>query len=144
MRLSQLRELARFYSIQVTYEDATGTKRNASRDALIAALRMRIPKSVDLRDALRDRKHALGSVDGAVHVVWGPATARHRPRSSVRGRNDRTEWELRAKGRCPPRRDRAVIGRYGLSKRTRRKEISLPGALPAGYHVLATQRCESL
>ena len=45
----QLRELARLYSIQVTYEDAAGTTRKASSESLRVALRMRLPEGARLQ-----------------------------------------------------------------------------------------------
>lgn len=72
MNTDQLRELARLYSIQVTYEDAAGTTRKASSESLRAALRMRLPEGARLHDALELRQKAFWeqAVD-PVTVVWG-------------------------------------------------------------------------
>ena len=63
MKNDELRELARLYSIQVTYEDAGGKKRSASREALEAILRARTGGR-DLRDALRERREKRVSENG--------------------------------------------------------------------------------
>ena len=70
--IRQLRELARLYSIQLTYDDSEGKKRDASKESLLAALRVRIPEGVALGEALEARKRAfwLRVVD-PVTVVWG-------------------------------------------------------------------------
>lgn len=44
MRLSELRALARLHDIQLSYEDATGKRREASRDALEAILKVRMER----------------------------------------------------------------------------------------------------
>ena len=49
VRASQLRDLARLYSIQTHYQDAAGKTKKASKDALVSALKMRIPEGIDLQ-----------------------------------------------------------------------------------------------
>jgi 4-alpha-glucanotransferase len=72
VKADQLRELARLYSIQTTYEDAEGKKRNAPPESLLAALRMRLPDGTDLRDALRVRRaESWTRRVEPVTVVWG-------------------------------------------------------------------------
>ncbi|HEX2120656.1 MAG TPA: 4-alpha-glucanotransferase, partial [Thermoanaerobaculia bacterium] len=57
MRLSELRALARLHDIQLSYEDATGKRREASPDALEAILKVRM------------ERRAL-SPPAPIHVVW--------------------------------------------------------------------------
>jgi 4-alpha-glucanotransferase len=61
MRTSALRELARQYSIETSYTDAAGKRRQASKRALMAAI-----------DARRRRAGSLDSArEDTVRVVWG-------------------------------------------------------------------------
>ncbi len=135
----QLRELARLYSIQVTYEDAAGKKRNVPRESLLAALKMRMPDGADLKDALRERKERFWSrMAEPVTVVWGrrtPMIELHLPQS---GRDATLEWELALEDNT------SRAGRIDLSSRPAEwseehfvgKTMSLPERLPPGYHVL--------
>lgn len=76
MRDSELRDLARLYDIQLTYEDNAGKLCRASRDQLVAVLRARIGDR-DLRDALRERQHEIANRPiEPVNVVWGRSRLR--------------------------------------------------------------------
>jgi 4-alpha-glucanotransferase len=68
-----LRELARSYFIQLSYEDAAGKRRQASPDSLRALLDVRVPGGVtNVDDALRARREELcRRVIEPVIVVWG-------------------------------------------------------------------------
>lgn len=71
MKNDELHELARLYSIQLTYEDAGGKKRTASREALMSILRARTGND-DLGDALRRRREECANRKiEPVTVVWG-------------------------------------------------------------------------
>ena len=69
MTTDELHELASLYSIQLTYEDAGGKKRTASRESLEAVLRVRAGD--DLKDALRRRREEIARQTQPVKVVWG-------------------------------------------------------------------------
>jgi 4-alpha-glucanotransferase len=73
-----LRELARSYFIQLSYEDAAGKRREASPDSLRAVLDVRVPGGVtNVADALRARKDELcRRVVEPVLVVWGRSRLR--------------------------------------------------------------------
>jgi 4-alpha-glucanotransferase len=72
MRLDHLRELARLCSIQLSYDDASGKKRSASRDALTAVLKARLPGHAKLSEALKARREAVArQVLEPVTVSWG-------------------------------------------------------------------------
>lgn len=76
--MGSLRKLARLYSIQLSYEDATGKRREASRESLLAALRARIGGDFDVDDAYAARQAELAArVVEPVTVAWGQ---RSRPR----------------------------------------------------------------
>jgi 4-alpha-glucanotransferase len=76
--MRHLHDLARLYSIQLSYEDSTGKRREASRDSLLAALRARLGGDFDVADAYAARKAELAArVVEPVTVVWGQ---RARPR----------------------------------------------------------------
>jgi 4-alpha-glucanotransferase len=68
-----LRELARSYFIQLSYEDAAGKRRQASPDSLRAMLDLRVPGGVtNVEDALRARQEEFcRRVVEPVVVVWG-------------------------------------------------------------------------
>ena len=65
---TDLRELARLCSIQLTYEDAAGKTRKASRESLLAILRARIPDGMSFQEALRRRRQRRKP---PVRVLWG-------------------------------------------------------------------------
>ncbi|HEX9981691.1 MAG TPA: 4-alpha-glucanotransferase [Thermoanaerobaculia bacterium] len=93
--MTRLRELAQLYSIQITYDDAAGKKRYATRESLLAALKMRIPEGADLDEALRlrkDQKWTRGIEP--VTVVWGrmrPELELYVPKQHAGGT---AEWTL--------------------------------------------------
>lgn len=66
MKIEKIRELAPLFGIQTTYEDASGVRRSASRDSLMAILRARAGHR-DLEEALRERKARKGE---PVVVAW--------------------------------------------------------------------------
>lgn len=67
MTSAELRELARLYGIQLTYEDAAGKKRSASRESLDAVLRSLVGDGVKLEKALARRRAEIE--DRAVEPV---------------------------------------------------------------------------
>jgi len=67
-----LHRLANLYSIQLSYEDSSGKRREASRESLLAALRSRIGGEFDIVEAYASRKAELAKrVVEPVTVVWG-------------------------------------------------------------------------
>ena len=134
MRLGPLRELARLLSIQTTYDDAAGKKRNASRDKLVAAIEMRLPEGVGMVEALGERRRILREqLVEPVTVVWG----RRIPRISLRLTHAEVEADLEwgtgeQSGRIALR-DLPVVWSDDESVG---KTISLPQRLPHGYHVV--------
>lgn len=123
MRLPRLRELARLFSIQTSYTDASGKTVTASRDALEAALRLRLPQQVKLaggRDWLDAKKREQGIEP--VLVVWGRSRLEfesHLPAA-------RAEWHLTFEEGGS--REGVLDDASGT--------IALDGALPHGYHTL--------
>ncbi|HEX3577826.1 MAG TPA: 4-alpha-glucanotransferase, partial [Thermoanaerobaculia bacterium] len=73
-----LRELARSYFLQLSYEDAAGKRRQASPDSLRAVLAVRVPGGVtNIEDALRARQQEFcRRVVEPVIVVWGRSRLR--------------------------------------------------------------------
>jgi 4-alpha-glucanotransferase len=73
-----LRELARSYSIQLSYEDAAGKRRQASSESLRALLDVCVPGGVtNVEDALRARHdESSRRVVEPVMVVWGRSRLR--------------------------------------------------------------------
>jgi 4-alpha-glucanotransferase len=130
VQISVLRELARLYSIQLSYEDATGKRRDASRDALTAILKTRIPAGADFRDALKARRAELDARTlEPVNVVWG----RSRPRFPVRNL-DVADWIIELED---------GTSRSGRSE-VREGKLILDHALPTGYHTLRVQGADAL
>lgn len=129
MKLAHLQELARLYDIQLTYEDASGKRRTASRDALTNVLRARIGDR-DFRDALRERKaEAEARVVEPVNVIWGG----ERPQVAVRRDHGRTvEWHLELES------GESRSGKVELAP-----AVTLGDPLPFGYHVLTIGDCET-
>lgn len=77
MTSADLRELARLHGIQLTYDDAAGKKRTASRESLEAGLRALLPEGVKLEKALaQTRAKAAARVIEPVIVAWGRSKAR--------------------------------------------------------------------
>lgn len=112
MTTSDLRELARRYSVQLTYHDAAGKKRSASPEALEAVLRSRAVPSSDRWIE-------------PVTVVWGKARAR----MSVRlPESTSIEWAVELEDGTL--RDGCTTVRDGA--------LRLSDPLPFGYHTLRT------
>ena len=110
MRTSVLRELARQYSIETSYTDAAGTRRQAGKRALMAA--------IDVRS--RMRSSAPRTLEPVI-VAWG----RSRPRIDLHGLQD-VEWDLELEDgswRCG-----RAQGSFTLDP------------LPHGYHTLRINR----
>jgi 4-alpha-glucanotransferase len=122
VQIGTLRELARLYNLQLSYEDASGKRRDASREALEAVLKTRLPAGADFREALRARKDELQArIVEPVVVVWG----RSRPRIPVRHAQS-VEWEIQLEdGTARGGRSEAGDG-----------VLVLDHALPTGYHKL--------
>ncbi len=115
-----LRELARLYTIQLTYEDAGGKRRDASRDALAAIVKTRIPDGMSFREAVRVRREELQArTVEPVAVVWG----RSRPRIPLRLVGC-VEWEIALEDGTT---------RSG-SGEAQNGVLALQHALPSGYH----------
>jgi 4-alpha-glucanotransferase len=145
LKLALLRELAGLYSIQVTYEDATGKKRKASKESLVAALRMRLPEGADLGDALRARKRAFWSrLTEPVTVVWGKRAIALDLRLPRTAADASLEWELRLeegdirRGVLPLASIPAIWEEDDFIGKT----IAIREPLPNGYHVLALKAGE--
>jgi 4-alpha-glucanotransferase len=127
VKTADLRELARLYSIQITYEDAAGKKRTASTESLAAAIEARLPKRMKLDKALAARRVELEQrVIEPVTVVWGKA----KPLIELRN-VDRADYELtlesgeRTEGRLTIRANHTAV---------------LDQRLPFGYHTLRINR----
>jgi 4-alpha-glucanotransferase len=117
MRMSALRDLARRYSIETTYTDAAGTKRQAGRDALAAAIETRAGVPSSQASALRPAR-----VVEPVCVLWG----RDRTIDLDLPDGTRVEWDLRLEdGSWRSGRTDAFGG-----------TITLDETLPMGYHTL--------
>jgi 4-alpha-glucanotransferase len=118
MRSSVLRELARVYSIETSYTDASGATRQAGGDALVAAIERRAGASIDV---VAERRRETPVVE-PVTVLWG----NDRTVDVVLADNTRVEWDLSLEdgswrsGRCD-----ALGG-----------TITLDQPLPPGYHTL--------
>jgi 4-alpha-glucanotransferase len=139
VRIAQLRELARLYSIQVTYEDAAGKKRNASRDALHAALRMRLSPEADLKQALEDRKRAFWQrMLEPVIVVWGRRAPLFELRLPVAERGHSLEWDLRLEDGTTRSGaiDLASLANGWIEDDYAGLTVTLPERVPHGYHTL--------
>jgi 4-alpha-glucanotransferase len=122
MRTSSLRDLARRFSIETNYTDAAGTRQQASREALVAAIEKRSGVSIDRAANLRREPRVVEPVT----VLWG---------------NDKTvdvdlpdgtvvEWDLALEdGSWRSGRTDALGG-----------TITLDQPLPPGYHTLTLNR----
>jgi 4-alpha-glucanotransferase len=139
VRASQLRDLARLYSIQTHYEDAAGKTRQASKDSLTAALKMRIPEGIDLQTAYEARfRDFWERLTEPVAVVWGrraPVIDLRLPQNIA----DRDlEWSLRLEdgstreGRIALAELRGQAAAEGFVG----KMATLPETVPPGYHTL--------
>ena len=128
MKTADLRELARLYSIQITYEDAAGKKRTASPDSIVAALKPRLPDGMKLEKALLARRYEVGSrVVEPVTVIWG----RSKPLIELRN-VDRADYELTLES------GERFDGRLTISKpsSTGGRTAVLDQKIPIGYHTL--------
>lgn len=141
MKADQLRELARLYSVQATYEDAAGKIRKASKDSLIAALRMRLPEGADLNDALRVRRETFWRKPlDPVTVLWGrrsPVVELRLPRASAGSAGWRLSFEdgSTAEGRVELGDAAEGRGDGEFAART----VTIPRTVPYGYHTLTLQ-----
>lgn len=148
MKIDQLRELARLYSIQLTYVDSAGKKRNAGRDSLLAALRMREPRLADGADPaelLETRKHEIWSrLVEPVIVSWGGKRIEVELRLPQSARDASLRWELTLEdgptlsgtadlGGCAPEWDEALGREHFIGKTL---IITPEKQLPFGYHTL--------
>ncbi|HET7705702.1 MAG TPA: 4-alpha-glucanotransferase [Thermoanaerobaculia bacterium] len=138
MKADHLRELARLYSVQTTYEDAAGKTRKASKESLIAALRLRLPEGADLSDALSVRREAFWRkpVD-PVTVVWGrrsPAVELRLPRAFAAFVGWRLTFEdgSKADGRI----DLSDAAESRVDGEFIARTVTIPHKMPYGYHTL--------
>lgn len=121
-----LRELARLYDVQLTYEDAAGKRQNASPDALTAILRKRAHTN-DLERALRERRTEVASrVLEPVIVTWG----RRRPEFELRLPRETESVGYEIELESGERLSGTLALRGGL------QSVTLPHRLPHGYHRL--------
>ena len=142
MRASQLRDLARLYSIQTHYQDAAGKTKKASKDALVSALKMRIPEGIDLQAAYEARfRDFWERLTEPVTVVWG----RQRPVIDLRLPQNIADrdlnWSLRLEDGSARegRIELATIEAQAAAEGFVGKTAALPEKLPAGYHTLTLE-----
>ena len=117
MLTSSLRDLARSYSIETSYTDASGKKQQASRDALVAAIEKRA--GVPLAAAGKQR---IERVLEPVVVLWG----RDRTVDVNLPNGERVEWDLHLEDGSWRSGRTDVLG----------GTITLDQPLPDGYHTL--------
>lgn len=119
MRLSRLRELARRFSIETSYTDASGKRRTADKDVLVALTERRAGMPLAEVDSAGNAATALVE---PVIVLWG------NDRSIEVGLQDgaRIEWDLELEDGS------WRSGRTDVFSGT----ISLDTVLPSGYHSL--------
>lgn len=124
MRTSTLRELARAFSIETSYTDAAGKKQEASKEALRAALKKRIPEGISIDDALEHREaQRIARGVEPVTVVW----ERTRPRVTLAtAPTERIEWDLLLEDGS------WRSGRAQADGAT----VTIDETLPFGYHTL--------
>jgi len=139
VRIGQLRELARFLSIQIAYEDASGKKQNLSAESLTAAVKTRLPPGADPSEAWQERKRSLDErMVEPVTVVWGKRPLRVPLRLSRGSVDAGLEWTLQLEdgevrsGRIAPGESAAEWSEEAFAGKT----IQIAGAVPHGYHVL--------
>ncbi|MFL6248585.1 MAG: 4-alpha-glucanotransferase [Thermoanaerobaculia bacterium] len=111
MRTSQLRDLARKYSIETEYTDAAGVKQRASRDALVAAIEKRAITHIDEPRAVEP-----------VSVLWG----NDRTIDVELPNGTRVEWDLALEDGSWRSGRTDVLG----------GTITLDQTVPPGYHTL--------
>jgi 4-alpha-glucanotransferase len=117
MRTSDLRELARFYSIEPSYTDAAGKKQNATKAALVAAVEKRAGVSIEQAAAQRTER-----VLEPVVVLWG----NDRTIDVNLPNGERVEWDLHLEDNS------WRSGRTDVLDGT----ITLDQPVPPGYHTL--------
>ena len=126
MRASALRDLARQYSIETTYIDAAGTKQQASRAALVAA----IEKRSGLPVAEAGLRPVQTPVVEPVAVLWGS----DRTIDVNLDGGTRVEWDLALEDGSWRSGRTDVLG----------GTITLDAPLPPGYHTLRIDGAETL
>lgn len=132
MKLSHLQDLARLYNIQLTYEDAAGKRRSASKEALVDVLRARLGRR-DLDEALRERTQQVSTrFIEPVTVVWGRNPLRVNLRFPAARANEKLDWHLQLEN------GEEASGRVELSA-----TISIPAHVPFGYHLLRIGEAET-
>ena len=132
VKLSHLQDLARLYDIQLTYEDAGGKRRSASKKALADVLRARLGGR-DLDEALRERTHQLSTrFIEPVTVVWGRSALRVALRFPASRANEKVDWHLQLEN-----------GEEASGQIELRREIVIPHRVPFGYHVLRIGEAET-
>ena len=118
MKTAELRELARLYSIQISYEDAAGKRREASRDSILAIVKRRVlPKA-----------HFIEPVT----VAWGrkkPVVRLH-PAKKI----ESVEYELQLESGET----------FAGSAAVKDEAFRLPEALPYGYHTIRAGQHEAM
>ncbi|HEY0142767.1 MAG TPA: 4-alpha-glucanotransferase [Thermoanaerobaculia bacterium] len=124
MRTSTLRELARAFSIETSYTDAAGKKQQASNEALLTALKQRIPDGLSLDEAAaaREAKRIARGVE-PVTVVWERAKPLVRLATPP---TERVEWDLLLEDGS---------WRSGRAQ-ANGAMVTIDETLPLGYHTL--------
>ncbi|HEX8254135.1 MAG TPA: 4-alpha-glucanotransferase, partial [Thermoanaerobaculia bacterium] len=117
MRTSDLRELARFYSIESGYTDAAGKKQQASKDALVTAIEKRAGVPIAQAAAQRSER-----VLEPVIVLWG----NDRTVDVNLPNGARVEWDLHLEDGSWRSGRTDVLG----------GTITLDQPVPNGYHTL--------
>ncbi|HET7433231.1 MAG TPA: 4-alpha-glucanotransferase [Thermoanaerobaculia bacterium] len=139
MRLPKLRELAPLFSILPEYTDAAGRTVEATRDALAAAIRLRLPQNVALEDtpAWRERQQWERALE-PVLVVWGRGHVQFELRVPRALAESRIEWHLafEFEGSREGRVELADLPVAAEHDDYVAKLITIEGAVPHGYHSL--------
>jgi 4-alpha-glucanotransferase len=119
VKTAELRELARSYSIQVSYEDAAGKRREASRESILEIVKRRAAP----------KKHFVEPVS----VAWG----RKRPVVELRlpQTRDSIEYELILES------GETSSGRAAVENNA---FFTLPQSLPVGYHTIRVDGHEAM
>jgi 4-alpha-glucanotransferase len=139
--MGRLRDLARLFSIQINYTDAAGKLRYASRESLIAALKMRVPDG-DLAHALETRKRGVRERGlEPVIVVWGRSRPEFELRLPQSDADGSMSWSFALED------GETREGRVELSSVETKwsdegyagKNVVLDVLLPHGYHTLRVE-----
>lgn len=144
MDRTKLSALATAYGVQLGYTDVWGSRRSASREALVAVLRSLgapLETEADLPAALRERRRSVwGRVAEPVTVAWerDPVEIVLRLPSSVSSRRLRCRVVLesgqsRRHDFTPRGLDVVARATVGGARVTARR-LGLPGAWPVGLH----------